>query len=81
VKGLLTINPGHLGVSDKLWLLREATFESLEPQDPPYSKSIATVQQLVDLDSPSKKLNCLVDAANAIISCINEFWKNEKVVV
>ena len=40
-------------------------------------KAITTLQKIVTMDTPSKKIECLIQTANAIISCVQDHWKKE----
>lgn len=69
----MTINPAHLGIKQDFWLLPDDLSE-----DAPYFKAISKLQQLPQHETPTGKINCLVDSAKAIIESIKDYWKKKQ---
>lgn len=72
LNGLLLISPAHLAIPKMFWLFPDG---SSQDTNPPYHSAIAAIQRLPQLISPPAKINCLIEAADAITECITKYHK------
>jgi len=73
---LRNVSAAHLGIPKLFWLLPEG--DEGESILPPYTKAINALQQIAQHCTPTSKINCLIQTADAIVSCVLAHWKGKK---
>jgi hypothetical protein len=73
MKSFLNATPKDLSVRRKLWLEDEA--------EPPYNLAINQLKKLLQLQTPSTKLDCLVELSKCIVQSIEDYHKPKEIAV
>ncbi|GAM19687.1 hypothetical protein SAMD00019534_028620 [Acytostelium subglobosum LB1] len=79
VRQFLTLTPMHLSIPQKFWLIDDHP-SGIDGSDElvPYQHAIDIMSKLYTYQSPSDKIQCLVDTSNAICEDIRLFWRARK---